>query len=970
MKTSTRQTSSAAPHFYSSPHPNPLSFPHTHPNTHSSHGASPSTRTSRGAGPTTPLPSPKLPYSTGQPLPPTLSPPRTRGSEKRSSSPSYFGLVVDDSADPRDSSLSPRHNWCPPSGNSVKSFAAAVPKQQVSLEGNSEFEAFRKQVDAYRARGLSSSTTAYMPPGGTSLTTTIIRPRAPRSHTQASDSTTSPDAAPLSGPASTHTPGGPLEGTRMDIDQGSLHDSAYVSGDSKRNSEACVAPPQLPSLPGVDSPERSSPASDQKIVTPRPVLEEWDRRASAPSARLGQYKANPPSATRAQTAPPKPDANLGPSLIVPEQLRQVIEDPNTRLLLIDVRSAQSYAASRIRTALNLCIPTMLLKRPTFNLQKLQQTFQDPGDKDLFSKWKDTDCLVVYDACSSEKTEATTAMSMIKKFTNEGYTGGTFILRGGFRATAEDQPDLIYHRAADDSGSGIPVCGSAGLLAPVIGGVMLPTTNNKAIPFFSNIRQNMDLADGVGQMDIAKPKGLASSSLPRWLRLATEESNHGKDVSDKFLGIEKDEQARMRDAYSLLRSSSSPNKKKCVELCGIEQGARNRYKDILPFEHSRVKLPAGLNPSDYFNANHVKASRSNKRYLATQGPLPSTFDDFWSVIWDQDVRVIVMLTAESEGGQLKCHAYWNNRDYGSLRLRLLSERKISLDIDRRQSESPESGRRRANTTMSAEQAPPRQQGDTPHVIIRKFSLSHAAQPFAPIREITHLHYPSWPDFGVPARASHLLALVELANVMQRSSLPVDTAITSPKRMNTSLDSSPSSASPRPTTGGLPTQWVDEPEASAKSRPMMVHCSAGCGRTGTFCTVDSVIDMLKRQRMSRMNKFIRKEEEDVVMDDVPEGVEGIVATSLNKSQEPRSRVPSSESLPEVDGPWLDDDEVDLVQATVEEFRSQRLSMVQSLRQYVLCYETVMEWIWRVQERGPERGVDSRKRSGSVGLLQGAS
>ncbi|PKS09661.1 hypothetical protein jhhlp_004281 [Lomentospora prolificans] len=256
-------------------------------------------------------------------------------------------------------------------------------------------------------------------------------------------------------------------------------------------------------------------------------------------------------------------------------------------------------------------------------------------------------------------------------------------------------------------------------------------------------------------------------------------------------------------------------------------------------------------SDYINASHIKASRSNKRYLATQGPLPATFEDFWTVIWDQDVRVIVMLTAESEGGQLKCHAYWKNREYGPVRLKMLSEKKVSLDIDKQPADSPasqpspaaEMGRRRAHTTTAfdatssvASPQPPRPAGETPYVVIRKFALSHAAHPFAPMREVTHLHYPSWPDFGAPAQPSHLLALVELANVMQKASLPVET---------TSVVSSRKASL-------MPATWTEEPESDRRVRPMLVHCSAGCGRTGAFCTVDSVIDMLKRQRVSKSKK----------------------------------------------------------------------------------------------------------------------
>lgn len=614
MMTSTIKTPSAAPHLYS-PHANPLSYPTSHPATHP-HASSPSTRPARGPA-ATPLASPRLPYSAGQAYPPRLSPAGTLGSEKRSSSPSYFGLVVDDPADPRDSSVLPSHHWTPPS-SSVKPFAAAVPKQ-VPLDPNPEFEAFRRQVDAYRDRGLSLSTTTYTPEVGASLTTTFIRPKAPRSHTHASDSTTSSDAV-SNGSGSVPVNGAAPEGTRMEMDQDSLHDSAYVSGDSKRNSEACMAPPQFPSVSEVDGSERSHGQGQRGV--PPPSEDRGRRLSTGPKGDKPQGNQNVGMGSR--MTPFKQGPGGGPSMMTPDQLAQAIEDPGIRLLLIDVRSAQSYARSRIRTALNLCIPTTLLKRATFNLQKLQQTFQKPNDRGAFANWKDSQCLVVYDASSSEKTEATTAMSMIKKFSNEGYSGGTFILRGGFQVFAEEHPDLIYYPTPEVPSS--PNGSGPSPLAPVIGGVMLPTTANTPSPFFANIRQNMDLADGVGQMDVIRPKSLVPAALPRWLREAADEADRGKRVSDKFLRIEQDEQRRMNDAYSLMRNVSSPKRSASLQLCGIEQGDRNRYKDILPFEHSRVKLLNGDSPrSDYFNASHIKASRSHKRYLATQGPLPATFN---------------------------------------------------------------------------------------------------------------------------------------------------------------------------------------------------------------------------------------------------------------------------------------------------------------------------------------------------------
>lgn len=321
----------------------------------------------------------------------------------------------------------------------------------------------------------------------------------------------------------------------------------------------------------------------------------------------------------------------------------------------------------------------------------------------------------------------------------------------------------------------------------------------------------------------------------------------------------------------------------------------------------------------------------------------------------------MLTAESEGGQLKCHSYWKERDFGPIRLKPLSEKKASLDIDKHRSEStasPSSSgmgdfiRRRANTTTSLETATPpsqpsRDQGDTPYVIIRKFALSHASHPFAPIREITHLHFPAWPDFGTPAQPSHLLALIELANVMQRASLPVETA---------------SIVGNHKSKDNISPAWYDEAESDPRARPMLVHCSAGCGRTGTFCAVDSVIDMLKRQRQAKSASAGHQDAEgDIPMDDS----DGCVSPLTNKQMNFAKATPtkSSPSPTNVDTRFINDDTVDLIENTVEDFREQRLSMVQSLRQFVLCYETILEWTHRINDRGTPHLVAGRARSGSL-------
>jgi tyrosine-protein phosphatase 2/3 len=258
----------------------------------------------------------------------------------------------------------------------------------------------------------------------------------------------------------------------------------------------------------------------------------------------------------------------------------------------------------------------------------------------------------------------------------------------------------------------------------------------------------------------------------------------------------------------------------------------------------------------------------------------------------------MLTAESEGGQVKAHNYWSDRQYGHLSLNQLGERRASLEPARihrhKEASRPELGQRRSTnppkpnlTREPSNSSSP--SGEQPYVIVRKFTLSNSEQPFERMREITQLQYSNWPDFGAPAHPAHLLGLIEQTDAVVR-------------QVNGGSASRP-----------------DPPN----SRPIIVHCSAGCGRTGTFCTVDSVIDMLKRQRQARNAR------------------QGTPMDIDRKSSSPPQGNPFF-SDERIDGPWTTKDDLDLIEKTVEDFRLQRLSMVQSLRQFVLCYESVLEWL----------------------------
>lgn len=250
----------------------------------------------------------------------------------------------------------------------------------------------------------------------------------------------------------------------------------------------------------------------------------------------------------------------------------------------------------------------------------------------------------------------------------------------------------------------------------------------------------------------------------------------------------------------------------------------------------------------------------------------------------------MLTAEHEGGQLKAHNYWSGKQYGHLQLNFLSEHRASLEPSKihRRRDRPSLGQRRPTNPpkpagfAKASDSPP--ESEQPYVIVRNFTLSNSAEPFQRIREVTQLQYSHWPDFGAPAHPAHLLGLIEQCDSVVRQF-----------------------------NGGQPSR-PDPPNG----RPVLVHCSAGCGRTGTFCTVDSVIDMLKRQREAR-------------------------STRPGMSSDSGQGIPTHDSLSrDGDGSWVNRDDYDLIEKTVEDFRVQRLSMVQSLRQFVLCYESILEWL----------------------------
>ena len=232
----------------------------------------------------------------------------------------------------------------------------------------------------------------------------------------------------------------------------------------------------------------------------------------------------------------RPNAEGGLELLPPQDIFQLIQSHEPKdVLLLDLRVFAQYSKSRIHNALNLCIPTTLLKRASYNVQRLADTFTNKKDeKAKFDSWRETQVIITYDAASSNFDEATSCSNILRKFLNEKWNGAAYILKGGYNAFAKTFPDQVDSRSTDEmqGGHAKKLSLDPPSAAPVAGGCAMPSTQHAVNPFFGTIRQNMDLIDGVGQIPLKRPASLtdadeARRKLPKWLADASDPKDEGK-----------------------------------------------------------------------------------------------------------------------------------------------------------------------------------------------------------------------------------------------------------------------------------------------------------------------------------------------------------------------------------------------------------------------------------------------------------
>ncbi|KAF2988127.1 hypothetical protein EK904_007084, partial [Melospiza melodia maxima] len=238
----------------------------------------------------------------------------------------------------------------------------------------------------------------------------------------------------------------------------------------------------------------------------------------------------------------------------------------------------------------------------------------------------------------------------------------------------------------------------------------------------------------------------------------------------------------------------------------ENRNKNRYGNIISYDHSRVRLQLldGDPHSDYINANYIDIHQqkwdvglddgcrnqyqpltialvdirdlptTHKVVVQKAWPMQETVKDFWRMIWQENSASVVMVTNLVEVGRVKCVRYWpdDTEVYGDIKVTLIETEPLA------------------------------------EYVIRTFTVQKKG--YHEIREIRQFHFTSWPDHGVPCYATGLLGFVRQV------------------------------------------KFLNPPEAG----PIVVHCSAGAGRTGCFIAIDIMLDMAENEGVVDIFNCVRE------------------------------------------------------------------------------------------------------------------
>ncbi|XP_076402921.1 tyrosine-protein phosphatase non-receptor type 13 isoform X1 [Peromyscus maniculatus bairdii] len=206
----------------------------------------------------------------------------------------------------------------------------------------------------------------------------------------------------------------------------------------------------------------------------------------------------------------------------------------------------------------------------------------------------------------------------------------------------------------------------------------------------------------------------------------------------------------------------------------ENRRKNRYKNILPYDSTRVPLG---DEGGYINASFIRIPVGTQEfvYIACQGPLPTTVGDFWQMVWEQNSTVIAMMTQEVEGDKVKCQRYWPS----ILGTTTMANERLRLALLRMQ--------------------------QLKGFVVRVLSLEDIQT--GEVRHISHLNFTAWPDHDTPSQPDDLLTFISYMRHIHTSG------------------------------------------------PVVTHCSAGIGRSGTLICIDVVLGLISQDLEFDISDLVR-------------------------------------------------------------------------------------------------------------------
>jgi protein tyrosine phosphatase len=210
---------------------------------------------------------------------------------------------------------------------------------------------------------------------------------------------------------------------------------------------------------------------------------------------------------------------------------------------------------------------------------------------------------------------------------------------------------------------------------------------------------------------------------------------------------------------------------------------NRYFDIKPNPLTRISFNSDyasvtyLQTQNYINANKIDYPSLNTCYIASQGPLPQTIDQFWRMIYQENVKIIVMVTGLVEKGRQKCERYWPETVGTKTAFPAGGEFLVTNTGETRGVEG----------------------GGAEDYLITNLEITRTGSPNIGMRKVTHYWYDKWPDHGVPTTECGTMKIDGITHMLN-------------------------------------TINQTESNQSTLANPWVVHCSAGVGRTGTIIAAD--------------------------------------------------------------------------------------------------------------------------------------